>query len=152
MAPELCTMALLDGQKEVSAPPLSVEPSLDTWAFAVVIFCILTGYFPWERCMDSDDFYQEFADWCEKEERQYTEEDIPPLWKRFTPEAMEMFGKLLALDAEKRCTVGEVKAYVDKDWLKKGYGNGLLCASEKEEVSASRNSCEHGDAKKQSTT
>jgi len=123
MAPELCTMALLDGQREVTAPPLSVEPSLDTWAFGVVIFCILTGYFPWERCMDSDDFYQEFADWCKTEERPYSEEDIPPLWRRFTPEAMEMFGKLLALDAAKRCTLDEVRGYVEKDWLRKENNN-----------------------------
>lgn len=118
MAPELCSVALQEGQKEATAPPLSVEPSLDTWAFGVVIFCILTGYFPWERCTDSDDFYLEFADWC-KMERPDTEEDVPQLWKRFTPEAMEMFGKLLALDAGKRCTVGEVRVYVEKDWLRK---------------------------------
>ncbi|XP_076015377.1 serine/threonine-protein kinase SBK1 [Genypterus blacodes] len=117
MAPELCTMALPEGQKEVSSPPLSVEPSLDTWAFGVVIFCILTGYFPWERCLDSDDFYQEFADWCRTEEKPYVDENIPPLWKRFTPEAMEMFSKLLAPDAEKRSTVGEVREFVEKDWL-----------------------------------
>ncbi|XP_018534096.1 serine/threonine-protein kinase SBK1 [Lates calcarifer] len=142
MAPELCTVALLDGQKEVTAPPLSVEPSLDTWAFGVVIFCILTGYFPWERCMDSDDFYQEFADWCRMEERPNTEEDIPPLWKRFTPEAMEMFGKLLAVDVGKRCTVGEVRAYVEKDWLKKAHGNGQQQMAEKEKASISLNNPE----------
>ncbi|XP_068614628.1 serine/threonine-protein kinase SBK1-like [Brachionichthys hirsutus] len=119
MAPELCTMALLEGQKEVTAPPLCVEPSLDTFAFGVVIFCILTGYFPWECCMDTDDFYQEFADWCRIETKTETEENVPPLWKRFTPVAMEMFGKLLALDAGERCTVGEVRAYAEKDWLKK---------------------------------
>ncbi|XP_072223068.1 serine/threonine-protein kinase SBK1 [Leuresthes tenuis] len=123
MAPELCTMVLLDGQREVTVPPLSVEPSLDTWAFGVVIFCILTGYFPWERCMDSDDFYQEFADWCRTEDRPYSEEDIPPLWRRFTPEAMEMFGRLLALDAAKRCTLDEVRGYVEKDWLRKENNN-----------------------------
>ncbi|XP_031589828.1 serine/threonine-protein kinase SBK1 [Oreochromis aureus] len=123
MAPELCSVALPEGQKEVTVPPLSVEPSLDTWAFGVVIFCILTGYFPWERCVDSDDFYEEFADWWKMEERSNAEEDIPPLWKRFTPEAMEMFGKLLALDAGKRCSVGDVRAYVEKDWLKKVPGN-----------------------------
>ncbi|XP_037540331.1 serine/threonine-protein kinase SBK1 [Nematolebias whitei] len=125
MSPELCTVALLDNQKEVTAAPLSVEPSLDTWAFAVVIFCILTGYFPWEHCLDSDSFYQEFADWCRTKQKPYTDEDVPPLWKRFTPEAMEMFGKLLALDAQKRCTVGEVGAYVEKDWLKKEQENQL---------------------------
>ncbi|XP_042264274.1 serine/threonine-protein kinase SBK1 [Thunnus albacares] len=138
MAPELCSVALTEGQKEVTAPPLSVEPSLDTWAFGVVIFCILTGYFPWERCMDSDDFYQEFADWCRMEERPTTEEEIPPLWKRFTPEAMELFSKLLALDAGKRCTVGEVRDYVEKDWLKKVHGDGQQQTAEKEKVSTSK--------------
>lgn len=118
MAPELCTVALLEGQKEVTAPPVSVEPSLDTWAFGVVIFCILTGYFPWECCMESDDFYVEFADWCRADGTAKTEEDIPSLWKRFTPEAMDMFGKILAVEPTKRCTEGEVKAFVEKDWLK----------------------------------
>lgn len=126
MAPELCSVALLDNQKEVTVPPLSVEPSLDTWAFAVVIFCILTGYFPWEHCMDSDSFYLEFADWCTMKKHSYIEEDIPPLWRRFTPEAMEMFGKLLAPDASLRSAVGEVRAYVEKDWLKKDNGNQLF--------------------------
>ncbi|TNN33028.1 Serine/threonine-protein kinase SBK1 [Liparis tanakae] len=124
MSPELCTVALTEGQKEVSAPPISVEPSLDTWAFGVVIFCILTGYFPWECCLDSDEFYQEFVDWCRTERTPHNEEEeeVPPLWKRFTPEAMEMFGKLLAPDVEKRCAVGEVRAYVEKDWLREGSG------------------------------
>ena len=145
MSPELCSRALPEGQGEedlASAPPLSVEPSLDTWAFGVVIFCILTGYFPWERCTDADEFYQEFADWCRvKEEREKEKEteaegeeeedeelialeydgeeaEVPPLWRKFTPEAMEMFWKLLRPEAGSRFTVGEVRAYVGKDWLK----------------------------------
>ncbi|KAG7256755.1 hypothetical protein CRUP_009768 [Coryphaenoides rupestris] len=152
MSPELCACALQQGQEAgdlpvepAAVPPLSVEPSLDTWAFGVVIFCILTGYFPWERCTPTDDFYQEFADWChtkqkekkmaaeevaavEEEEgceelgaleyEEEEEEEVPPLWRKFTPEAMEMFGKLLTPEAAKRSTVGEVRAYVEKDWLK----------------------------------
>ncbi|CAL8324287.1 unnamed protein product [Merluccius merluccius] len=143
MSPELCSRALREGQEveedDIMArpPPLSVEPSLDTWAFGVVIFCILTGYFPWERCTDADDFYQEFADWCDIKEKEKEgeeeeeeegdeelralelEEEVPPLWRKFTPEAMKMFGKLLAPEVERRTTVGEVRAYVEKDWLKK---------------------------------
>ncbi|CAB1335982.1 unnamed protein product [Coregonus sp. 'balchen'] len=113
MAPELCAVALEDGQKEVRVPPLNVETSLDTWAFRVVIFCILTIYFPWERCVASHDFYQEFADWCHAP----TVEEVPPLWKRFTPAVMEMFSRLLELDASKSCTVGKVRSYVEKDWV-----------------------------------
>ena len=89
--------------------------------------------------MDSDDFYQEFADWCRMEGRSYAEEDVPPLWKRFTPEAMEMFGKLLALDAGKRSSVGEVRAYVEKDWLRKQQ------TAEKEKVGASGNNPGEGE-------
>lgn len=122
MAPELCTLVLLEGQEEATAPPLHVEPSLDTWAFGVLMFCILTGYFPWECCTDSDDFYQEFVEWCVLEEKATNEKDAPSLWKRFTPEAMEMFSRILALDAERRCTVGEVRLYVEKDWLKEETG------------------------------
>lgn len=148
MSPELCARALPQGQEAgdppvAAVPPLSVEPSLDTWAFGVVIFCILTGYFPWERCTPTDDFYQEFADWCptkkEKEkkmaaaveeeegceelgaleyEEEEEDEEVPPLWRKFTPEAMEMFRKLLTPEAARRSTVGEVRAYVEKDWLK----------------------------------
>lgn len=70
--------------------------------------------------MDSDDFYQEFADWCAMEEKPTDENEAPSLWKRFTPEAMEMFSRMLALDAVRRCTVGEVRSYVEKDWLKEG--------------------------------
>ncbi|XP_077580106.1 serine/threonine-protein kinase SBK1 [Stigmatopora nigra] len=119
MSPELCNVALLEGQKEVTAPPLCVEPSLDTWAFGVLIFCILTGYFPWERCMDTDDCYQEFADWLKLGEK--ASNDNPPLWQKFTPEAMGLFSKLLALDAEKRCAEEVVKKYVGEAWLKKEY-------------------------------
>lgn len=68
--------------------------------------------------MESDDFYVEFADWCRAEGNAKTEEDVPSLWRRFTPEAMDMFGKILAVDGAQRCTEGEVKAYVEKDWLK----------------------------------
>lgn len=123
MAPELCSVALFEGQKEVTAPPLSVEPSLDTWAFGVLIFCILTGYFPWEYCMDSDDFYQEFVDWCATKEKPSEDNDAPSLWKRFTPEAMEMFSRILTLDAVRRYPVGEVRSYVEKDWLKEEMGH-----------------------------
>lgn len=147
MSPELCTMALLDGQKEVTAPPLSVEPSLDTWAFGVVIFCILTGYFPWESCMDSDDFFQDFTEWYRMEERPYSEEDLPPLWRKFTPEAMKMFSKLLALDAGERCTVGEVRAYMEKDWLRKPPKTAEI-----EKVSVSGSSLSHGELETQLRT
>ncbi|XP_036389799.1 serine/threonine-protein kinase SBK1 [Megalops cyprinoides] len=114
MAPELCAVAAEAGEEAPRAPPLSVEPSLDTWAFGVLLFCILTGFFPWERCTASDDFYQEFADWCGDP----ATADVPSQWRRFTPACMEMFSRLLALDAGARCSVGEVGTYLDRDWVR----------------------------------
>ncbi|XP_051949714.1 serine/threonine-protein kinase SBK1 [Xyrauchen texanus] len=122
MAPELCAMVLEEGQKEVKAPPLSVEPSLDTWAFAVLLFCILTGFFPWERCNESDDFYEEFADW----RREPKKASVPSQWKRFTPVCVEMFSMMLAVDANERCSVGNVKGYVGKDWVRAKGVNGWV--------------------------
>ncbi|KAJ8395093.1 hypothetical protein AAFF_G00035490 [Aldrovandia affinis] len=114
MAPELCAVVAEDGERAPGVAPLSVEPSLDTWAFGVVIFCILTGFFPWERCTPDDDFYQEFADW----RRDPATADVPSQWQRFTPACLAMFSRLLALDANDRCSVGEVGACVDEDWLR----------------------------------
>lgn len=114
MAPELCAMVAEDGQEKPQAPPLSIQPSLDTWAFGVLLFCILTGFFPWEHCTSTDSFYEEFAEW-----RQDTETtEIPTQWKRFTPACLEMFGKLLALEPNNRSTADVVKGYVGKEWVK----------------------------------
>ncbi|XP_072295671.1 serine/threonine-protein kinase SBK1 [Eucyclogobius newberryi] len=93
-APELCARVLQEGR--VNAPPLRVEPSLDTWAFGVLLFCILTGYFPWEACSEQDDYYQEWSEW----------------------NALQMFRRLLAVESERRSSVSEVQAYVQQDWLK----------------------------------
>ncbi|XP_006625466.3 serine/threonine-protein kinase SBK1 isoform X1 [Lepisosteus oculatus] len=112
MAPELCAV-----QAE-GAPPLLVEPTLDTWAFGVVLFCILTGYFPWERCTPTDDFYQEFAEWRQAGEGEGAPEDVPSQWQRFSPPALAMFRGLLALDPEERSPAGEVQAYLEEDWVR----------------------------------
>ncbi|KAL6459202.1 hypothetical protein MHYP_G00326740 [Metynnis hypsauchen] len=137
MPPELCAMVLEDGQEEVKAPPLSVQPSLDTWAFGVLLFCILTGFFPWDCCMDTDDFYQEFADWRQDPEKT----PVPSQWKRFTPTCMKMFGRLLELDANERCLPEEVKGFVGKEWVRSQGLNGLTDDSEKISTTSALSPC-----------
>ncbi|TRY72788.1 hypothetical protein DNTS_009495 [Danionella cerebrum] len=122
MSPELCAMVLEEPQKQPKSPPLKVEPSLDIWAFAVLLFCILTGFFPWERCNDADDFYMEFADWRGGQ----SQSSLPSQWRRFTPACMEMFRRMLALDPNERCTIGEVRRYVGKDWVREKDANGWV--------------------------
>ncbi|TMS16284.1 Serine/threonine-protein kinase SBK1 [Larimichthys crocea] len=58
------------------------------------------------------------------------------------------YGKVLLVTHRfrgKRCTVGEVRAYVDKNWLKKGHGIGQQQTAEKEKVSASGNNPGYGE-------
>ncbi|XP_063065531.1 serine/threonine-protein kinase SBK1 [Engraulis encrasicolus] len=178
MSPELCAMAVDSsgggGQQQGEGkqggvrptepppprppsppPPLSVEPSLDTWAFGVLIFCILTGFFPWDRCLPSDDFYQEFVDWAEPQSPPSSSsssprsspppplspDDVPSQWKKFTPSALEMFGRMLALDASRRCSVGEVRAYVDQDWLNATAAAKALAGGDGKKVNGTSSPC-----------
>ncbi|KAK6466698.1 serine/threonine-protein kinase SBK1-like isoform X2 [Huso huso] len=115
MSPELCAVGVASDHDSKSRTILSVETSLDTWAFAVVLFCLLTGYFPWERCTPNDRFYQEFAEWCQGEPGEW---EVPSQWKRFSDSALAMFKKLLALRAQDRYPVTEVLAYLDEEWVK----------------------------------
>lgn len=52
---------------------MSVEPSLDTWALGILVYCLLTGCFPWEESTSDDPGFCKFRDWFnftkEKEQR-----------------------------------------------------------------------------------
>uniref|UniRef100_A0A8C4SJ64 Si:dkey-8e10.3 n=1 Tax=Erpetoichthys calabaricus TaxID=27687 RepID=A0A8C4SJ64_ERPCA len=123
MAPELCA---------VNSKGLCVEPSLDTWAFAVLLFCILTGYFPWESCTPSDDFFQEFAEWSNG----IPDAEIPSQWKRFTDSALAMFKKLLAVNPDDRYCVIEVLEYIDKEWVKREDSDSQVAKCSEDQITA----------------
>ncbi|XP_051575917.1 uncharacterized serine/threonine-protein kinase SBK3 [Myxocyprinus asiaticus] len=69
----------VEGAKRVSETEeeediwMSVEPSLDTWALGILIYCLLTGCFPWEESTSKDPSYCKYRDWfnrtSEREER-----------------------------------------------------------------------------------
>ncbi|XP_062389182.1 serine/threonine-protein kinase SBK1 [Sardina pilchardus] len=103
-APELCDASRRDG--------FLVEPSTDVWAFGVLLFCMLTGNFPWEKALPSDAFYEEFWRWQRGRSAQ-----VPSQWRRFTPEALRMFRRLLAIQQERRCAVKDVFAHFDDYWM-----------------------------------
>ncbi|XP_072524047.1 serine/threonine-protein kinase SBK1 [Salminus brasiliensis] len=125
-APELCDAAARDG--------FHVDYGTDVWAFGVLLFCMLTGNFPWEKAMASDAFYEEFARW---QWRRTTA--VPSQWRRFSDGALQMFRKLLALEPERRCQVKEVFAHFGHRWMLDGEGGGshhqgtLSSSSEEEE-------------------
>lgn len=124
-APELCDAAARDGFR--------VDYGTDVWAFGVLLFCMLTGNFPWEKAMPSDAFYEEFARW---QWRRTTV--VPSQWRRFSDGALQMFRKLLALEPERRCQVKEVFVHFGHHWMLDGEGGsshhqGTLSSSSEEE-------------------
>ncbi|XP_035695449.1 serine/threonine-protein kinase SBK1-like [Branchiostoma floridae] len=102
--PEICQAAHNDG--------FYVETSADVWAFGVLIFCMLTGNFPWENAEDRDCYFTEFVGWQKR-----TTSGMPSQWKKFTPRLMKFFRKSLEIKPEKRCQIREVYKYVHYDWL-----------------------------------
>ncbi|XP_045080869.1 serine/threonine-protein kinase SBK1-like [Coregonus clupeaformis] len=110
-APELCDTSRHEG--------FCVDYSTDVWAFGVLLFCMLTGNFPWEKALPSDSFYQEFTRW----QRRRTG-TVPSQWRRFTEQALRMFRRLLSVEQDRRCSVKEVFGYFSHSWMLDGDSNG----------------------------
>ena len=89
-----------------------MDYSTDVWAFGVLLFCMLTGNFPWEKALPSDSFYQEFIRW----QRRRTN-TVPSQWRRFTEQALRMFRRLLSVEQDRRCSVKEVFGYFSHSWM-----------------------------------
>ncbi len=102
--PEICDA--LKGER------YSVETSADVWAFAVLMFCTLTGNFPWELACHKDSFFTEFVHW---QKRKTTK--LPSQWRRFTPRLMRFFRRMMEPKSDKRCAIKELHKYLDDAWL-----------------------------------
>lgn len=94
-APEVCQAGRADG--------FAVDTGVDVWAFGVLIFCVLTGNFPWEAASGADAFFEEFVRW-----QRGRLPGLPSQWRRFTEPALRMFQRLLALEPERRGHAKEV--------------------------------------------
>ena len=104
-APEWCAL----GPKA----RIEAQPSLDTWGLGVMLFCVLTGYFPWLTAASSDRYYSSFICW----QRSPRFAPRPPHWERFTPQALEMLQGLLKPNPAHRSPAKEVINYVKSPWL-----------------------------------
>ncbi|XP_051988402.1 serine/threonine-protein kinase SBK1-like [Xyrauchen texanus] len=105
-APELCDPGRQEG--------LCVDYSTDVWAFGVLLFCMLTGNFPWEKALPSDTFYEEFVRWQQRRRRTSA---VPSQWRRFTDEALRMFRRLLSIEQDRRCSIKEVFSSFNHCWM-----------------------------------
>ncbi|XP_063782590.1 serine/threonine-protein kinase SBK1-like [Pseudophryne corroboree] len=103
-APELCS--LRHGEQ------LLLHPSLDVWAFGVLVYTALTGLFPWQGAVATDQMYRDFAWWQVKKD----DSQAPKKWKKFSIEARQMFSELLALNASERCSAMDIMKYIHFIW------------------------------------
>ncbi|XP_075430201.1 serine/threonine-protein kinase SBK1-like [Ascaphus truei] len=104
MSPELCQLAKSD--------TLEADSSIDVWAFGVVLFCLLTGEFPWRVALPTDQRYSRFADW----QNSPIVADPPSPWNRLTTAVLKMFRTLLAIDPKERRKATEVLNYIGESW------------------------------------
>lgn len=92
---------------------ITVTTGGDVWAFAVLLFCMMTGNFPWENAETSDVYYTEFVNW---QRRKTTK--TPSQWKKFTPRMMRIFRKMLEPKVERRCDIKEIYKYLNDTWTR----------------------------------
>uniref|UniRef100_G3QIZ1 Protein kinase domain-containing protein n=1 Tax=Gorilla gorilla gorilla TaxID=9595 RepID=G3QIZ1_GORGO len=105
-APELC------------APPplpegLPIQPALDAWALGVLLFCLLTGYFPWDRPLaEADPFYEDFLIWQASGQPQ----DRPQPWFGLAPAADALLWGLLDPHPRRRSAVISIREHLGRPW------------------------------------
>ncbi|XP_075056920.1 serine/threonine-protein kinase SBK1-like [Mixophyes fleayi] len=104
MSPELCDLKY--------GSFLALDPSVDVWAFGVLLFVAFTGSYPWRRAVDEDPLFQEFINW-QSLVRQIAS---PRSWQKFSRKAQDMFHVLLSKDPTIRDPVGVVLNILDFQW------------------------------------
>ena len=103
-APEICS-----APEEVG---FFVDPSADVWSVGILLFCMLTGSFPWEQATLCDPNYYEFVQW------QLGATSKPPrAWQMFSPKLLSLFNKMLTMHPEDRCSIDKVYKYLHLSWF-----------------------------------
>ncbi|XP_063309563.1 serine/threonine-protein kinase SBK1-like [Pelobates fuscus] len=104
MAPELCLVA--------DSEQILLHPSLDVWAFGVLVYVMLTGCFPWKEALPRDQQYLQFVHWQVFKDTV----PIPAEWRLVTTESQHFFRLMLAIDATDRCSVSHIVEYIHWPW------------------------------------
>lgn len=109
---------------------ITVETSMDSWALGVLVYCLLTGCFPWEESTSSDRMYRSYRDWFyrEQEDQQDQQEDQeqedglrnnppPSQFEGLSPLVLTLLKELLHPEPKLRGSPEEVLSYLGGPWL-----------------------------------
>ncbi|XP_075188307.1 serine/threonine-protein kinase SBK1-like [Anomaloglossus baeobatrachus] len=91
---------------------LLVDYSLDVWALGIVLYHLLTGDFPWQSAVFTDNDYCNFVEWQKSVEAV----GPPSPWRKFPPQVLKMFSGLLAIDYNKRSKSTDVLTFLGECW------------------------------------
>ncbi|XP_076135668.1 putative serine/threonine-protein kinase SBK3 [Alosa pseudoharengus] len=114
----------LDGEEEEEEEEdiwMSVEPSLDSWALGILVFCLLTSCFPWEESTSDDPSFRAYKKWfdhmADSEEDANCYDQIAPYFSIFSPLALSLFRQLLNPEPSLRSGADEIPGYLGGSWL-----------------------------------
>ncbi|KAM6910405.1 putative serine/threonine-protein kinase SBK3 [Xenentodon cancila] len=118
---------------------ITVEPYIDSWSLGVLIYCLLTGCFPWEESTHDDSSYRKFKKWFDREADKEDEmkdvewnEDtdsynimaqkqkdnpLPSQFEGLSPLVMTLLKELLHPEPEHRGSPEEILSYLGEPWL-----------------------------------
>uniref|UniRef100_A0A8C3UZF2 Protein kinase domain-containing protein n=1 Tax=Catharus ustulatus TaxID=91951 RepID=A0A8C3UZF2_CATUS len=113
---------------------LRLEPALDTWAFGVLLFALLTGRFPWSSPARSDPAFRRFRTWHGRTCAGEAPPRPPRTWRGLGEAALRMLRGLLHPLPGRRCPPGEVLRYLGGQWA--GEGGQVSSAGEGGQVSS----------------
>uniref|UniRef100_H3CRQ6 SH3 domain binding kinase family, member 3 n=1 Tax=Tetraodon nigroviridis TaxID=99883 RepID=H3CRQ6_TETNG len=94
---------------------ITVEPCIDSWALGVLVYCLLTGCFPWEESTRDDRGYRRYEEWYMEENLR---DDPPPSqFEGLSPLVMTLFKELLHPEPKHRGSPEEILSYLGGPWL-----------------------------------
>jgi serine/threonine protein kinase len=105
-----------NGTMRYMAPELAVvhnqvtcaQTSQDVWSLGVLVFVMLTKFFPWDEPTDADPKYTAFmrGDLASSK-----------LWSAMSPEFASFMRERVFVSADKRCDASELRVLLEMPWL-----------------------------------